>query len=263
MRKVRLLTTALLFAGASAAFAGQPDAGSKAAVPPAPAPEALYGDRELQLDLFGAYAPSGPGQGRSLGDHAWGGGSGLFAQADDPGPPDRDPTETPPVEKPMEHRFWARLHLTDDQEGKLHQIREADEDGLRSAWAQVAIAREALKAALLANPENTADIQAKGTNLADALSATVTQMATHRAKINQVLTPEQRVALKEGKEHRLQHRWERHDGSFEERGERHGRGPERGEEPWRERRHGREEDQSSEQAPQTPQESQTPANPNG
>ena len=77
MRKVRLLTTALLFAGASAAFAGQPDAGPKAAVPPAPAPEALYGDRELQLDLFGAYAPSGPGQGRSLGDHAWGGGSAL------------------------------------------------------------------------------------------------------------------------------------------------------------------------------------------
>jgi hypothetical protein len=68
--------TALLFAGATAAaFAGQPDADSKAAV--APAPEALYGDRELQFDLFGAYAPSGPGQGRSLGDHAWGGGSAL------------------------------------------------------------------------------------------------------------------------------------------------------------------------------------------
>jgi Spy/CpxP family protein refolding chaperone len=187
----------------------------------------------------------------------------LFAQADDPGPPDQDRAGTPWREKHMEHRFWDRLHLTDDQRAKLHQIREADEPNIRSAWARVAIAREVLKTALLANPENTADVQAKATSLADALSATVTQMATHRAKINQVLTPEQRVALKEGKEHRLQHRWERHDGSFEERGERHGRGPERGEEPWRERRHGREEDQSSERTPPTPEESQSPATPQG
>ena len=176
-------------------------------------------------------------------------------------------------EKHMEHGFWDRLHLTDDQRVRLHQIREADEENIRSAWARVAIAREVLNAALLANPENTTDIQAKATDLANALSATVTQMVTHRAKINQVLTPAQRVALKEAKEHRMHHRWERHDGSAEEREEWRGEGPERrewrgrgeerGERPWRERRHGEEQDQSSEQTPATPQGSQAPGTPNG
>jgi hypothetical protein len=174
--------------------------------------------------------------------------------------------------------------LTDDQRAKLQQIREADKEGIRAAWAQVAIAREVLKTALLANPENAADIQAKATNLANALSATVMQMATHRAKINQVLTPVQRVALKEAKEHRMQpmmqHPWERRDSSAHERsesevprewhhgrgpeqGEWHGRGEERGEEFWRERRHEREQGQSPEQSPATPQENQSPANPQG
>ena len=197
----------------------------------------------------------------------------LFAQADDPEPADQDKAQDPPREELREHRFWDRLRLTDEQRTKLQQIREADEEGIRSAWAQVAIAREVLKAALLANPENSADIQAKATNLANALSATAIQMATHRAKINQVLTPVQRVALEEAKEHRMHHRfWERHGRGSEERGEWHGRGAERGEEPWRERRHGREQEQPSEQTPATPQEnpspatspgSQTPGTPNG
>ncbi|MBV8900875.1 MAG: periplasmic heavy metal sensor [Verrucomicrobia bacterium] len=133
----------------------------------------------------------------------------LFAQAADPSPPDQGKTETQPFENPREHPFWERLHLTDDQKAKLKQIREADQDSLRSAWAQVTIARESLKAALLANPENTADVQTKATNLANALSTISVQMAMHRAKINQVLTPAQRVALEEGKHHWMRH-WERH-----------------------------------------------------
>jgi len=194
----------------------------------------------------------------------------LVAQADDPGPPDQDKSETPPPERPMEHRFWDRLHLTDDQRAKLHQIHEADEEGIRSAWAQVAIAREVLKAALLANPENTADVQTKATNLANALSATAIRMATHRAKVNQVLTPVQRVALlEEGREHRMPHRCERPGRGREERGEWHareeerwhGRGEERGEAPRPERRHGRVQDQSSEQTPAPPQETPSPATP--
>jgi Spy/CpxP family protein refolding chaperone len=145
----------------------------------------------------------------------------LFAQTPDPSPPEQGKTETERFEKPREHGFWERLHLTDDQKAKLKQIREADEDRLRSGWAQVAIARETLKAALLANPDNTADIQAKADNLANALSTIAVQMAMHRAKINQVLTPAQRVALEEGKHHRMRH-WERHRGEAERR-------------PWQER----------------------------
>jgi Spy/CpxP family protein refolding chaperone len=142
----------------------------------------------------------------------------------------------------MEHRFWERLHLTDDQKAKLHQIREADQDSLRSAWAQVAIARESLKAALLANPENIADIQAKATNLANALSTSAVQMALHRAKINQVLTPVQRVALEEARHHRMRH-WERH-----------GRGAERGGGPWEERHRWQRQNQSPQETPATPEE---------
>ena len=57
--------------------------------------------------------------------------------------------------------FWGGPQLTDDEKAKLKQIRDADQDSLRSAWAQVRIARESLDAALLANPENIADIQTK------------------------------------------------------------------------------------------------------
>jgi hypothetical protein len=77
---------------------------------------------------------------------------------------------------------------------------------LTAAWAQVAIAKESLKAALLANPENVADIQTKATDLANALSTGSVQMALHLAKISQVLTPAQRVQL-EGAWSRRMHDW--------------------------------------------------------
>ena len=83
--------------------------------------------------------------------------------------------------------------MTDDEKAEPKQIRDANQDGLRSAWAQVRIARESLDAALLANLENIADIQTKATNLANALSTSAVQMALHRAEINAVLTPAQRV----------------------------------------------------------------------
>jgi Spy/CpxP family protein refolding chaperone len=97
----------------------------------------------------------------------------------------------------MKNWFWDRLNLAEDQKEKLQQIREADRDSLTSAWAQVAIARESLKAALLANPENVADIQTKATGLANALSTSSVQLALHLAKVSQVLTPAQRVELEE------------------------------------------------------------------
>ena len=171
----------------------------------------------------------------------------MFGQAADPSPTDQGKTGTQPVQKSMQHRFWERLHLTDVQKEKLKQIREADRDSLRSAWAQVRIARESLKAALLANPENIADIQAKATNLANTLSTSSVQIALHRAKINQVLTPAQRVALDEARKHRMR-RWHRPGG-----------GAERG--PWQQRRPWQRQNQSPQQTPTAPQDSQTPATP--
>ena len=130
----------------------------------------------------------------------------LLAQSADPSPAEEGKPGTPPARSPMKNGFWDRLNLTEDQQEKLKQIREADRESLSSAWAQVAIARESLKAALLANPENVADIQTKATGLANALSTGSVQLALHLAKINQVLTPAQRVELAEAKSRHL-HAW--------------------------------------------------------
>jgi hypothetical protein len=57
-------------------------------------------------------------------------------------------------------------------------------------------AREAIQSALLAKPENTADIQAKATTLGNAQSAmTVQQRALREAKINEVFMPAQITIL--------------------------------------------------------------------
>jgi Spy/CpxP family protein refolding chaperone len=156
----------------------------------------------------------------------------LFAQAATPSPTDQGKAETPAARRPAKQGIWDRLNLTDDQRAKLKQIREADRESLRSARAQVKIAKELLKAALLANPENVADIQTKATNLANALSASSAQTALHYAKVSAVLTPAQRVELAEALEHRLRD-WHRRPGG----------GPQG---PWRERSPGQAEDESLE-----------------
>src|SRR5262245_26571299 len=135
----------------------------------------------------------------------------LIAQPADPGSTEAAKIDAQPDQRHEGHCFWDRLELTDDQKSKLKEIREADRDNLRSAWAQVKIAKESLKAALLANPENTAEVQTKATAVANALSTSSVQMALHLAKINQVLTPAQRVEMAEARKHRMIHRWHRHD----------------------------------------------------
>ena len=148
----------------------------------------------------------------------------LFAQTADPGAADKPNLPARPQWEQRRHLFWDRLNLTDAQKEKLKQIREEDRQSLRSAWAEAKIARESLHAALLANPENTSDIQTKATNWAHALSTRTVQLALHEAKVNQVLTPEQRVAFDEAIKTRMR-RWHRRDSGPE-----NGRG--QSERPW-------------------------------
>src|SRR5208337_4528565 len=89
--------------------------------------------------------------------------------------------------------------------GEAQKHRPLDES-LKSAIEQVRTAREALQSALLANPENTADIQAKATSLGNAQSAVTVQRALKRAKINEVLTPAQRTILDASGKERQQRR---------------------------------------------------------
>jgi hypothetical protein len=77
MKKLIALAIVTLASPAWSSFAGEPVASSKnVIVPPAPV-EDLYRAHEFQVDLFGAYAPSGHDAGKYLGDHAWGGGAAL------------------------------------------------------------------------------------------------------------------------------------------------------------------------------------------
>jgi Spy/CpxP family protein refolding chaperone len=168
----------------------------------------------------------------------------LFAQTADPNAPVQPKPEAQAPQPRTKHFLWDRLNLTDDQKDKLKQICEADRDTLRSAWAQVKIAQESLHAALLANPDNTADIQAKATDLANALGTKSIQSALHEAKIDQVLTPPQRVTFEEAKQHRMD-RWRWHHGGPE-----HRRWQQ--EQPWQRR------NQPSPPATAAPTEGQTP-----
>ena len=171
----------------------------------------------------------------------------LFAQGANPSPTDQGKTAPEPPRESMRGCFLEGLQLTDDEKAKLKQIDDADRDGLRSAWAQVRIARESLDAALLANPENIADIQTKATNLANALSTSTVQMALHWAKINAVLTPAQRVALFDAGRRRMRL-------CNRPRG-----GAERG--PWQEQRPWQRQDPLPLQTPAAPQDSRNPAAP--
>src|SRR5271154_3268922 len=94
----------------------------------------------------------------------------LYAPTVDPDAAEKPKPQPKSQWEHRRHLFWDRLNLTDEQKEKLKQIREEDRQSLRSAWAEAKIAQESLHAALLANPENTADIQAKATNWANALS---------------------------------------------------------------------------------------------
>lgn len=170
----------------------------------------------------------------------------LFAQVASPTLPEQGAKGEQSAWQRWHHNLFERLDLTDDQKEKVKQIRDADRENLATAWAEVKIASESLKAALLANPENTADVQAKAAELAKALSTSTAQTALHLAKINQVLKPEQRVTFTEAIENQMR-RW--HRPGFEQRGR-----------PWRERGRRWKGNQSPEQRPAPPQESPTPEN---
>jgi len=167
----------------------------------------------------------------------------LFAQMASPTPPEQGAIGEQWAWQRW-HNLFQRLELTADQKEKIKQIRDADRENLATAWAEVKIAGESLKAALLANPENTGDVQAKAAELAKALSTSTAETAQHLAKINQALKPAQRVMFTEAIENQMR-RW-------------HRPGFEQGGRPWRERGPQRKENQSSEQRPVPPQESPTP-----
>jgi Spy/CpxP family protein refolding chaperone len=128
---------------------------------------------------------------------------GLFAQNADQGPTVQP---SPGLQSNERRGPRPQLNLTEDQKAKLKEIQEAGKDSLKSAIDEVRTARDALQSALLANPENTADIQAKATALGNAQSALTVQRALQQAKINEVLTPAQRTIVASRKERQRRRR---------------------------------------------------------
>jgi Spy/CpxP family protein refolding chaperone len=129
--------------------------------------------------------------------------TGLFAQNADQGPTVQP---SPGLQSNEGRGPRPQLNLTEDQKAKLKEIQQAGKDSLKSAIDEVRTARDVLQSALLANPENTADIQAKATTLGNAQSALTVQRALQQAKINAVLTPAQRTILASRKERQQRRR---------------------------------------------------------
>jgi Spy/CpxP family protein refolding chaperone len=129
--------------------------------------------------------------------------TGLLAQNADQGPTVQP---SPGLQSNERRGPRPQLNLTEDQKAKLKEIQQAGKDNLKSAIDEVRTAREALQSALLANPENTADIQAKATTLGNAQSALTVQRALQQAKINEVLTPAQRTIVASRKERQQRRR---------------------------------------------------------
>ena len=78
MRKIFVLTAAIVISQAIVLFAGETEVSSKNVIQPAPlAPASYFRTNEFDLGVFGTYETSFNQNRRAIGDHAWGGGIGL------------------------------------------------------------------------------------------------------------------------------------------------------------------------------------------
>ena len=96
----------------------------------------------------------------------------------------------------MRERFAAELGLTEEQQARIGEIREANGETARTLREAVGAKQRALEEAMLSDPNNQGAIDAASSALANARAELERHgQATHQ-KILQVLTPEQRERLK-------------------------------------------------------------------
>ena len=125
-------------------------------------------------------------------------GAGIFAQAQNqqaPGEPAQTQTRT--QAQPNQIPDLAPLNLTQDQIQRIRIINAELKDQRQAAGLRLRLAHRALTEAVESPTPNEALIDQRSRELADAQAGTIRIRSLAESRILQVLTPEQRVRLRE------------------------------------------------------------------
>lgn len=106
----------------------------------------------------------------------------------------------------MRDRIVQELGLTAEQQNRIQQIRDTQREALQAARQNTSEKRRALQDAMLADPNNQGEIEARRSDLNAARSETIRLMQNMQQQIFQVLTPEQRDKLREMRSEHQGHR---------------------------------------------------------
>lgn len=96
----------------------------------------------------------------------------------------------------MRDRVVQELGLTEEQQNRIQQIRDSQREALQAARQNAAEKRRALQDAMLNDPNNQGEIEARRNDLNAARSEATRLMQNMQQQIFQVLTPEQRDKMR-------------------------------------------------------------------
>ena len=125
-------------------------------------------------------------------------GAGMLAQAQNQQPPSESAqTQTQTQAPPNQIPDLGPLNLTQDQIQRIRIINAELKDQRQAAGLRLRLAHRALTEAIESPTPNEALIDQRSRELAEAQAATIRIRSLAESRILQVLTPEQRVRLRE------------------------------------------------------------------
>jgi Spy/CpxP family protein refolding chaperone len=120
---------------------------------------------------------------------------GVQAGAQSPTPQNSEPAQTQPQAAQLPD--FAQLNLSPDQIQKIRAINAEVKEQRQAAGMKLRQAQRALAEAVEAPTSNETLIEQRSHELADAQAATIRLRSLTEARILQVMTPEQRLKLRE------------------------------------------------------------------
>jgi len=133
----------------------------------------------------------------------FGAGAGVFAQttqSQSPPEPTQEQSQNVPANQPPDFRF---LNLTPDQVQKIRAINLELKDQRQAAGFRLRQAQRALAEAVESPTPDEALISQRSGEVAEAQANTIRLRSLTEARVLQVLTPEQRVKLREARQRNL------------------------------------------------------------
>lgn len=112
-------------------------------------------------------------------------------------PQTAEPAQTPTQAGQTQLPDFAQLNLSPDQIQKIRSINAELKDQRQAAGMKLRQAQRALSEAIEASTPNETLIEQRSHELADAQAATIRLRSLSEARILQVMTPEQRLKLRE------------------------------------------------------------------